>query len=120
GSVEVVIPLLHGPYGEDGTLQGLLERTGVPYVGSGVSASAACMDKHHMKQLLTAAGLDTPAYVVVRRGQPVPAAVHDLEYPVFVKPARGGSSIGISKVSSAAQLDEALALAHQHDPKALV
>src|SRR5439155_25065762 len=68
GSVDVVFPLLHGPYGEDGTLQGLLELAGVPYVGSGVFASAAAMDKHHMKQLLEAAGLDVPRYVVVRRG----------------------------------------------------
>ena len=120
GSVDVVFPLLHGPYGEDGTLQGLLELAGVPYVGSGVFASAAAMDKHHMKQLLQAAGLDVPAYVVVRRGRPVPADVQDLGLPVFVKPARGGSSIGISKVSRADDLDAALAEAHRHDPKALV
>jgi D-alanine-D-alanine ligase len=120
GSVDVVFPLLHGPFGEDGTLQGLLELAGVPYVGSGVFASAACMDKHHMKQLLTAADLDTPAHIVCRQGQPVPTAVHDLGLPLFVKPARGGSSIGISKVSSIEQLDDALALAYRHDPKALV
>src|SRR3954468_8687721 len=78
GSVDVVFPLLHGPYGEDGTLQGLLELAGVPYVGSGVFASAACMDEHHMKQLLTAAGLDVPRYVVVRNGAAVPAEVRDL------------------------------------------
>jgi D-alanine-D-alanine ligase len=112
--------LLHGPYGEDGTLQGLLELAGVPYVGSGVFASAASMDKHHMKQLLQAEGLAVPSYVVVRQGRPVPTAAHDLGWPVFVKPARGGSSIGISKVSSAAGLDAALADAHRHDPKALV
>jgi D-alanine-D-alanine ligase len=120
GSVDVVFPLLHGPYGEDGTLQGLLELAGVPYVGSGVFASAAAMDKHHMKQLLQAAGLDVPSYVVVRRGRPVPAEVHDLGWPVFVKPARGGSSIGITKVSRIEDLDAALAEAHRHDPKALV
>ena len=120
GAVDVVFPLLHGPYGEDGTLQGLLELAGVPYVGSGVFASAASMDKHHMKQLLVAAGLPTPAFVVVRRGQPVPAAVRDLGLPVFVKPARGGSSIGITKANSVAEIESALALAHQHDPKALV
>src|SRR3954454_12550403 len=78
------------------------------------------MDKHHIKQLLTASGLDTPPYVVARRGRPTPAEVHDLHYPVFVKPARGGSSIGISKVASVEGLDDALAEAHQHDPKALV
>jgi D-alanine-D-alanine ligase len=120
GSLDVVFPLLHGAYGEDGTLQGLLEMAGVPYVGSGVFASAAAMDKHHMKQLLTAVGLPVPAYVLVRRGQPVPATVTDLGLPVFVKPARGGSSIGIRRVDDAADLDDALAEAHRHDPKALV
>jgi len=120
GSVDVVFPLLHGPYGEDGTLQGLLELAGVPYVGSGVFASAVAMDKHHMKQLLTAAGLPVPSYVLVRAGQPVPATVEGLGWPVFVKPARGGSSIGISKVTSPGGLADALAEAHRHDPKALV
>ena len=120
GSVDVVFPLLHGPYGEDGTLQGLLELAGVPYVGSGVFASAVAMDKHHMKQLLTAAGLPVPSYVLVRAGEPVPATVRDLGMPVFVKPARGGSSIGISKVNDVADLPAALAEAHRHDPKALV
>ena len=120
GSVDVVFPLLHGPYGEDGTLQGLFELAGVPYVGSGVFASAAAMDKHHMKQLLQAAGLESPAYVVVRAGDAVPAAVHDLGLPVFVKPARGGSSIGITKVDKLDDLQDALDEAHRHDPKALV
>src|SRR5438874_12375831 len=78
GSVDVVFPLLHGPYGEDGTLQGLLELAGVPYVGSGVFASAAAMDKHHMKQLLTVAGLDVPPYVVARAGEALPSAVAEL------------------------------------------
>src|SRR4051794_3926498 len=120
GSVDVVFPLLHGTYGEDGTVQGLLELAGVPYVGSGVFASAVAMDKHHMKQLLVAAGLPVPRFVVVRRGQPVPVGVHDLGLPVFVKPARGGSSIGITKVTRLEDLDAALAEAHRHDPKALV
>ena len=120
GSVDVVFPLLHGPYGEDGTLQGLLELAGVPYVGSGVFASAAAMDKHHMKQLLVAAGLATPDYVVARRGQPVPAGVKALGFPLFVKPARGGSSIGITKVDDADGLGAALEEAHRHDPKALI
>ena len=120
GAVDVVFPLLHGPYGEDGTLQGLLELAGVPYVGSGVLASAVAMDKHHMKQLLRAAGLPVPDYVVVRAGQPTPAEIADLGLPVFVKPARGGSSIGITKVSRPEDLDAALAEAHRHDPKALV
>ncbi len=120
GTLDVVFPLLHGPFGEDGTLQGLLEMAGVPYVGSGVFASAAAMDKHHMKQLLAAAGLPVPAYVVVRQGRAVPAAVADLGLPVFVKPARGGSSIGISKVDRSADLDAAVAEAQRHDPKVLV
>jgi D-alanine-D-alanine ligase len=124
GSVDVVFPLLHGPYGEDGTLQGLLELAGVPYVGSGVFASAAAMDKHHMKQLLAAAGLDIPPYVVVRAGEPTPvevaALVDGVGLPVFVKPARGGSSIGITRVDRIADLDAAIDAAHRHDPKALV
>jgi D-alanine-D-alanine ligase len=120
GTLDVVFPLLHGPYGEDGTLQGLLEMAGIPYVGSGVFASAAAMDKHHMKQLLAAAGLQVPRYVLVRRGRPVPADVADLGLPVFVKPARGGSSIGITKVTRASDLEAAVAEAHRHDPKALV
>jgi D-alanine-D-alanine ligase len=120
GSVDVVFPLLHGPYGEDGTVQGLLELAGVPYVGSGVFASAVAMDKHHMKQLLTAAGLPVPGYALVRDGRPVPADVKDLGLPVFVKPARGGSSIGITKVGRWEDLDAALLEAHRHDPKAMV
>jgi D-alanine-D-alanine ligase len=118
--VDVVFPLLHGPYGEDGTLQGLLELAGVPYVGSGVFASAAAMDKVHMKKLLAAAGLEVPAYAVVREGRAVSAEVLDLGLPVFVKPARSGSSIGISKVTRREDLEAALELAHSHDPKALV
>ncbi len=118
--VDVVFPLLHGAYGEDGTLQGLLELAGIPYVGSGVFASAAAMDKAHMKRLLAAAGMEVPPYVVVREGHPVPAGVLDLGLPVFVKPARAGSSIGITKVTRSEELEAALDLAHSHDPKALV
>lgn len=118
--VDVVFPLLHGAYGEDGTLQGLLELAGIPYVGSGVFASAAAMDKAQMKRLLSAAGMEVPPYAVVREGRGVPAAVLDLGMPVFVKPARAGSSIGISKVTRSEDLEAALALAHGHDPKALV
>jgi D-alanine-D-alanine ligase len=120
GTVDVAFPLLHGPYGEDGTLQGLLELAGVPYVGSGVFASAASMDKHHMKRLLQAAGLQIPSYVVARAGRPLPVALSDLGWPVFVKPARGGSSIGISKVRRREDLPAALDAAHRHDPKALI
>jgi D-alanine-D-alanine ligase len=118
--IDVVFPLLHGPYGEDGTIQGLLELAGIPYVGSGVFASAAAMDKVHMKKLLAAAGLEVPAYAVVREGRAVTAEVLDLGLPVFVKPARSGSSIGISKVTRREDLEPALELAHSHDPKALV
>ncbi len=121
GSVDVVFPVLHGPYGEDGTVQGLLEMAGVPYVGSGVLASAAAMDKAVAKVLLGAAGLRGAPTVVVRAGEPVDrAAVAALGLPVFVKPARGGSSIGISRVTDLADLDAALAEAFASDPKALV
>ena len=120
GSVDVVFPLLHGPYGEDGSLQGLLELAGVPYVGSGVFASAAAMDKHHMKQLLAVAGLEIPPYVVVRAGSRAPVDTQQLGLPVFVKPARGGSSIGITRVDDLADLPAAIAEAHRYDPKALV
>jgi D-alanine-D-alanine ligase len=120
GAVDVVFPLLHGPQGEDGTVQGLLELAGVPYIGSGVFASAAAMDKHHMKQLLVAAGLAVPDYVVVRRGDPMPLSVRELGFPVFVKPARAGSSIGITKVGRPDALAAALDEAYRHDPKALV
>jgi D-alanine-D-alanine ligase len=126
GQVDVVLPLLHGPYGEDGTLQGLLELAGVPYVGSGVLSSAACMDKHYMKLVLAAAGLPVGGYVVVRPREwegdraAVRETIAALGYPVFVKPARGGSSIGISKVSRPGDLGAAIDAARQHDPKVLV
>ena len=126
GSVDVVLPLLHGPYGEDGTLQGLLELAGIPYVGSGVLSSAACMDKQYMKVVLAAAGLPVGAYVVVRprdwESDPaaVRRAIDALGYPVFVKPARGGSSIGITKVTDADALDAAIEVARRHDPKVVV
>jgi D-alanine-D-alanine ligase len=118
--LDVVFPLLHGPFGEDGTLQGLLELSGVPYVGSGVFASAAAMDKHQMKLLLRAAGLPVPDHVLVRPDRPLPVEVRALGLPVFVKPARGGSSIGISRVDEPAELDAAVAHAREHDPKVLV
>ncbi|HVE98293.1 MAG TPA: D-alanine--D-alanine ligase family protein [Mycobacteriales bacterium] len=120
--VDVVFPLLHGPFGEDGTIQGLLDLAGIPYVGSGVLASAVSMDKEFMKLVLSARGLPVGDYVVLRiRDLPQAAAlVEPVGWPVFVKPARAGSSIGISKVRDAAGLDAALRLAWQHDPKALV
>ena len=121
GAVDVVFPVLHGPYGEDGTVQGLLEMAGVPYVGSGVLASAAAMDKQVAKVLLRAEGLAVAASVLVRDGEPVDReAVAALGLPVFVKPARGGSSIGISRVTDLADLDAALQAAFASDPKVLV
>ncbi|TDU82455.1 D-alanine--D-alanine ligase [Kribbella voronezhensis] len=126
GEVDVVFPLLHGPFGEDGTLQGLLEMSDIRYVGSGVLASAVGMDKHYMKVVLAAAGLDVTPYVVIRERdwsrhpQACREAVDRLGYPVFVKPSRGGSSLGISKVNSREELDDALAEARAHDPKVIV
>jgi D-alanine-D-alanine ligase len=126
GDVDVVFPLLHGPYGEDGTIQGLLELAGVPYVGSGVLSSAVSMDKDFMKRLLISAGLPVGPYVSVPRAawnrdpDAVRAAVGELGYPVFVKPARAGSSMGISKVHDAAGLDAAIEEAQRHDPKVVV
>ncbi len=120
-SVDVVFPVLHGRYGEDGTLQGLLEMAGVPYIGPGVFASAAAMDKQFTKVLLRAAGLEVGDYLVARRGERLSAVeVEQLGLPVFVKPARGGSSLGITRVTDLGQLDDALQLAFEHDAKALV
>jgi D-alanine-D-alanine ligase len=126
GSIDVVLPLLHGPYGEDGTLQGLLEMADVRYVGSGVLSSALAMDKHFMKLVLAAQGLPICRYIVVQphEWKKDPAGVVDavaaLHWPVFVKPARGGSSIGISKVSGPDGLASAIEKARDHDPKVLV
>jgi D-alanine-D-alanine ligase len=122
GAVDIVFPVLHGPWGEDGTLQGLLELAGIPYVGPGVLASAAGMDKEFTKKLLAAEGLPIGAQVVLRPGTAtLSQADRDLlGLPVFVKPARGGSSIGISKVSDWSGLDEAIAAARRHDPKVIV
>ena len=121
-SVDVVFPVLHGPYGEDGTLQGLLELAGVPYVGPGVLASAAGMDKEFTKKLLGAEGLPIGRQVVLRRGvDDLTDAERDtIGLPAFVKPARGGSSIGISRITAWDQLSTAIALAREHDPKVIV
>ena len=121
-SVDVVFPVLHGPYGEDGTIQGLLELAGVPYVGAGVLASAAGMDKEFTKKLLAADGLPIGDYAVLH---PREASLTDedarrLGLPVFVKPARAGSSIGVSRVTDGQMLAAAIADARQHDPKVLV
>lgn len=119
--IDVVFPVLHGRFGEDGTVQGLLEMAGLPYVGSGVYASAAAMDKAHMKTALRGAGLPIADYAVVHAGRPLPDGLLDLlGTPVFVKPARGGSSIGISKVTCADALPEAVSLAAQSDSKVLI
>ena len=126
GEVDVVFPVMHGPWGQDGTLQGLLELTGVRYVGAGVLASAVGTDKHFMKQVFTAAGLPVLPYVLVRprtwERDPgtVREAVAALGYPVFVKPARAGSSFGISRVDGPDDLDAAIQEARRHDPKVLV
>ena len=142
GEVDVVLPLLHGAYGEDGTLQGLLEMTGTRYAGAGVFASAAGLDKEYMKLLMAARGLPVGRYVVVhdrewRSGsggltsggltsgglaerKRVLDEIAELGWPVFVKPARGGSSIGISRVTSPDDLEDAVEAARVHDPKVLV
>jgi D-alanine-D-alanine ligase len=116
-AVDVVFPVLHGPYGEDGTLQGLLELAGVPYVGAGVFASAAAMDKQHMKTLLKGAGLPIGPYSVLRPGDPMQTPG---DGPWFVKPARAGSSLGITKVRRVEDLPAAIETARRHDPKVIV
>ena len=116
---EVAFPALHGPYGEDGTVQGVLEALDVPYVGAGVGASAACIDKVLFKDLMAAAGVPQVDYAAVREGDD-PADLDRLGLPVFVKPARLGSSVGISKVSTREELPGALAAAFRHDPLVIV
>jgi D-alanine-D-alanine ligase len=119
--VDVVFPVLHGAYGEDGTIQGLLEMAGLPYVGAGVFASAAAMDKEFAKKLTTTAGIPSGPYVVLRAGASLePADRERLGLPVFVKPARAGSSHGITKVNDWGECDAALAAARAVDPKVLV
>lgn len=124
--VDVVFPVLHGPWGEDGTVQGLLEMAGIPYVGSGVFASAAAMDKGHMKAMFVQAGLPTGPYEVITARQwerdraACRARIEGLGLPVFVKPARAGSSVGISKVADASGLDAAIAEAQAWDPRIIV
>jgi D-alanine-D-alanine ligase len=117
GGFDVVLVLLHGPHGEDGTVQGLLELAGVPYVGPGVLASALCMDKDVFKQVMLAQGIPVARHVALRLGDEV---TNPFGYPVFVKPARLGSSVGISKVRVEAELAPAVELARRHDEKVLV
>jgi D-alanine-D-alanine ligase len=121
GDVDVVFPVLHGAFGEDGTIQGLLEMAGIPYVGANVFASAAAMDKEFTKKLAAAAGINVGPYAVLRAGQSLSAADQArLGLPLFVKPARGGSSFGITKVGDRAGLDSAVATARAVDPKVIV
>ncbi|MDJ0460870.1 D-alanine--D-alanine ligase family protein [Streptomyces sp. H27-C3] len=130
GEVDVVFPVLHGPYGEDGTLQGLLELSGVPYVGCGVLASAVGQDKEYMKRVFISFGLPVGPYEVIRprEWELDPAATRkkivgfaaDHGWPLFVKPARAGSSMGITKVDDLSGLDEAIEEAQRHDPKILI
>lgn len=121
--VDVVFPLLHGPFGEDGTIQGALELVDVRYVGAGVLSSAISMDKAHMKLALRAAGLPVTPDVVLAPGQSPSefrAEIEALGLPVFVKPARAGSSMGITKVTAWEDLEAAVAAATEHDPKVLI
>ncbi|BCW59258.1 D-alanine--D-alanine ligase family protein [Arthrobacter sp. StoSoilB20] len=126
GSVDVVFPLLHGPWGEDGTIQGLLELSDTRYVGAGVLASAVGMDKHFMKVVFESAGLSVGPYIAVTDrdwltdAEAVRKRVDKLGFPVFVKPARAGSSMGISKVDSLEGLDAAIEEARRHDLKLVI
>ncbi|MEV8401130.1 D-alanine--D-alanine ligase family protein [Streptomyces niveus] len=130
GEVDVVFPVLHGPYGEDGTLQGLLELSGVPYVGAGVLASAVGQDKEYMKRVFLSYGLPVGPYEVIRprewRQDPSGARKKIVDFaaehgwPIFVKPARAGSSMGITKVDALEGLEDAIEEAQRHDPKILV
>jgi D-alanine-D-alanine ligase len=130
GDVDVVFPMLHGPYGEDGTLQGMLELSGVPYVGAGVLASAVGQDKEYMKRVFQSYGLPVGPYEVIRPREweqdPSSARRRIMDFagehgwPLFVKPARAGSSFGITKVDDPARLDEAIEEARRHDPKIIV
>ncbi|MBB5831175.1 D-alanine--D-alanine ligase family protein [Brachybacterium aquaticum] len=125
--IDVVWPLLHGPYGEDGTVQGMLEMLDIPYVGSGVLASAASMDKAATKQMLRAAGIECAPGIVLHQDRYQGRAAQVLSHlkkhhplPWFVKPARAGSSLGVSRVTDPSQLEAALATAFAEDPKVLV
>ena len=126
GVIDVVFPVLHGPYGEDGTIQGFLELAGIAYVGNGVLASAVAMDKQFSKNLFEAAGIPSPNFKVVTSNQmtnnpeSVLEGLKTLKLPVFVKPARAGSSVGITKVKDFEDLPTAVANALDHDDKVIV
>ncbi len=125
-NIDLVFPLLHGPYGEDGTIQGLLEMANIAYVGSGVLASAVAMDKSFAKPIFASHGIDTAPGLVVKKSEwqsdsaSITKAVESLGLPVFVKPARGGSSRGTTKVKTIDALSAAISEAHKFDPKAMV
>src|SRR5436853_1130737 len=123
--LDVVFPVLHGTYGEDGTIQGLLELADVPYVGAGVLASAVGMDKALMKSVFRDAGIPVCRWLVTRIGEEAPVALarrvgDELGFPCFVKPANLGSSVGVSKVRAAAQLAAGVAEAGAYDPKVVI
>ena len=126
GAVDVVLPILHGVHGEDGTVQGFLDTLGIPFAGGGVLDSALCMDKHFMKVVLQAAGVPVAPWVTVtrsgwhRHAERVRADAVALGLPVFVKPARAGSSVGVSKVNEVSELDNAMTLAFAEDDKVLI
>jgi D-alanine-D-alanine ligase len=117
GEVDVVFPVLHGPFGEDGTVQGLLELAGIPYVGAGVLGSALAMDKDVFKAVMRDRGVPVTRNITLRKSQ---APENPFGYPAFVKPARLGSSVGISKVGTDQELAAAVQLAFEHDDKVLV
>lgn len=124
--IDVVFPLLHGPFGEDGSIQGMLEMAGVSYVGSGIAASAMGMDKHFMKVVFESAGFKVGPYEVItnkqwlRDSESALQRCEGLEYPLFVKPARAGSSVGITKVDVPSELRDAIEVARREDPKVIV
>lgn len=124
--VDIVFPILHGPFGEDGTVQGALELAGLPYVGNGVLASAVGMDKHYTKTVLEHAGIRVAPWMTVSRREwlrdpdAVRSRLGDFPLPVFVKPARAGSSVGVSRVASVLDFDRAMEVALAEDARALV
>jgi D-alanine-D-alanine ligase len=126
GDIDIAFPILHGPFGEDGTIQGLLELLGLPYVGNGVLASALGMDKHFTKSVLQAAGVSVAPWVTVSRAQLArepelwDRRIRGLGLPAFVKPARAGSSVGVSKVHEWDELDAALDIAFAEDHTVLI
>jgi D-alanine---(R)-lactate ligase len=117
-ALDVVVPVLHGNFGEDGTMQGLFELAGIPYVGCDVQSSAVCMDKSLTYTVVSSAGIATPKFWIVTPNDKIDAG--ELPYPVFVKPARSGSSFGVTKVSGADELASAVETARQYDTKVLI